>query len=168
MSNMESKSSKQYVAHEDLPWQECDMLDGPDNLVTCTLHLMEKMFAISDITHERHIEYPAWKCNCNEHSEMKKIEQETTNKATEVSDANDSQKDGANNHSSHQLDLIDSFPSSPTESNSTTSSNTDKHAWLNWTFCYDDECTIHMSEKQGSGYWPREKKKKRRNNKKRI
>lgn len=30
----------------------------------------------------------------------------------------------------------------------------DNHAMESWTACYDDYCAIHMSDKQGSGYWP--------------
>ncbi|KAF5120161.1 Retrotransposon-derived protein PEG10 [Metarhizium anisopliae] len=32
---------------------------------------------------------------------------------------------------------------------------------LNWTFCYDDNCYTHLSSKQGSGWFPRERKGKR-------
>jgi len=30
-----------------------------------------------------------------------------------------------------------------------------EHASLNWTECYDDNCQIHMSEKDGANYFPR-------------
>lgn len=30
----------------------------------------------------------------------------------------------------------------------------DSHAGLTWIACYDDDCAIHMSDKQGSGWWP--------------
>ena len=30
-----------------------------------------------------------------------------------------------------------------------------KHALLSWTACYDDNCIIHRSEKDGSGHYPR-------------
>ena len=32
--------------------------------------------------------------------------------------------------------------------------NQDKHANLTWIACYDDNCHIHRSDKEGSGYWP--------------
>jgi hypothetical protein len=32
------------------------------------------------------------------------------------------------------------------------------HHRLNWTFCYDDYCQMHYSEKAGSGYFPRKRK----------
>jgi hypothetical protein len=35
----------------------------------------------------------------------------------------------------------------------TTSGN---HAALSWTTCYSDECTVHKSDKQGSGWYPKE------------
>ncbi len=34
------------------------------------------------------------------------------------------------------------------------------HGALSWTACYDDKCTIHLSDKQGSGWFPRAPKKK--------
>jgi hypothetical protein len=30
-----------------------------------------------------------------------------------------------------------------------------EHATLNWTACYDDYCQVHLSEKQGLGWYPR-------------
>lgn len=33
-----------------------------------------------------------------------------------------------------------------------------RHAELAWSFCYTDSCSIHISSKQGSGYWPKKKK----------
>lgn len=30
-----------------------------------------------------------------------------------------------------------------------------KHALLSWTACYDDDCRIHYSEKEGSGWFPK-------------
>ena len=29
------------------------------------------------------------------------------------------------------------------------------HATLSWTGCYDDDCYIHLSDKQGSGWFPK-------------
>ena len=34
------------------------------------------------------------------------------------------------------------------------------HSHYSWTGCYEDNCLIHLSEKQGSGWYPREKGKK--------
>ena len=34
------------------------------------------------------------------------------------------------------------------------------HGLLNWTFCYDDSCIIHRSEKDGSGWYPKKPGKK--------
>ena len=31
---------------------------------------------------------------------------------------------------------------------------------LSWTACYDDECLVHLSEKQGEGWFPRKPSKK--------
>lgn len=31
----------------------------------------------------------------------------------------------------------------------------DSHAGLSWTACYEDTCTIHQSDKDGSGWWPK-------------
>ena len=28
------------------------------------------------------------------------------------------------------------------------------HALVSWTCCYDDRCPTHLSEKEGSSYWP--------------
>jgi hypothetical protein len=33
----------------------------------------------------------------------------------------------------------------------------DDHAMMSWTACYDDECYTHMSDKQGSGWFPTRK-----------
>lgn len=30
----------------------------------------------------------------------------------------------------------------------------DSHSAVSWTACYDDDCAIHMSDKEGSGWWP--------------
>jgi Retrotransposon gag protein/Zinc knuckle len=32
------------------------------------------------------------------------------------------------------------------------------HDKLNWSFCYQDDCKTHLSEKEGSGYFPRSRK----------
>lgn len=32
------------------------------------------------------------------------------------------------------------------------------HASLSWTACYEDSCTIHQGDKDGSGWWPKEPK----------
>lgn len=32
----------------------------------------------------------------------------------------------------------------------------DSHASLSWTACYEDSCPIHRSDKDGSGWWPKE------------
>jgi len=31
----------------------------------------------------------------------------------------------------------------------------DSHAGMSWTACYEDTCTIHRSDKEGSGWWPK-------------
>jgi hypothetical protein len=36
-----------------------------------------------------------------------------------------------------------------------------EHACLSWTGCYDDSCMIHFSDKDGSGWFPKEPRKKR-------
>ena len=130
------------------------MIVGPNIDMLCFLHWMQKMHEISDIKHVRHTEYPAWRCDCSEHTKLKEVENEAANKSAEISNNSAPQKDEEDSSPSYQQDLIDSFPSSPIESNSSAGSDIDKHSWLNWTFCYDDECIIHMSEKQGSEYWP--------------
>lgn len=30
----------------------------------------------------------------------------------------------------------------------------DEHALMSWTACYDDDCRVHLSDKQGSGWYP--------------
>lgn len=37
-----------------------------------------------------------------------------------------------------------------------------EHKNLNWTFCYDDNCYVHMSSKQERGWFPKEPRKPRR------
>jgi len=37
-----------------------------------------------------------------------------------------------------------------------------KHAYLSWTACYDDHCYTHMSEKEGSGWYPRKPSKRQK------
>ncbi|KAG0125918.1 hypothetical protein HOY82DRAFT_672794, partial [Tuber indicum] len=34
------------------------------------------------------------------------------------------------------------------------------HAEMSWTVCYDDDCEIHLCEKQGSGWFPKRKGRK--------
>ena len=34
---------------------------------------------------------------------------------------------------------------------------TKEHKSLNWTFCYDDNCMVHESEKDGANYYPRKR-----------
>lgn len=36
-----------------------------------------------------------------------------------------------------------------------------EHAKLNWTFCYDDGCTVHYSAKISAGWFPQEKSRNR-------
>ena len=36
------------------------------------------------------------------------------------------------------------------------------HPGLNWASCYDDECPVHLSEKQGENWFPRKPSKKRK------
>ena len=36
-----------------------------------------------------------------------------------------------------------------------------EHMGLSWTGCYDDSCMVHFSDKDGSGWFPKEPKKKR-------
>src|ERR1700709_2022855 len=38
-----------------------------------------------------------------------------------------------------------------------TSEKDRKHASMSWTACYDDKCKIHLGEKEGTGYYPRER-----------
>jgi hypothetical protein len=33
----------------------------------------------------------------------------------------------------------------------------DSHSIMSWTACHDDSCSIHYSDKQGSGFWPSSK-----------
>ena len=33
----------------------------------------------------------------------------------------------------------------------------DSHSAVSWIACYDDSCSIHYSDKNGSGYWPQGK-----------
>ena len=35
-----------------------------------------------------------------------------------------------------------------------------QHLGLSWTACYNDECLVHLSEKQGEGLFPRKSSKK--------
>jgi len=48
------------------------------------------------------------------------------------------------------------YPTQNGESSTTTTSSNTAHAALNWTGCYDDGCFVHLGEKQGSGYYPRQ------------
>ena len=42
----------------------------------------------------------------------------------------------------------------------------EKHATLSWTACYDDSCTIHYSDKVGTGWFPQgQKRRNQRSNK---
>ncbi|KAG0639374.1 hypothetical protein HOY80DRAFT_1136815 [Tuber brumale] len=44
---------------------------------------------------------------------------------------------------------------------------TSPHAEMSWTACYDDDCKIHLHEKEASGWFPKRKSRKgRRNGKK--
>jgi hypothetical protein len=36
-----------------------------------------------------------------------------------------------------------------------------RHALLSWTACYQDDCDVHRSEKEGSGWFPQRKKGKK-------
>ena len=36
----------------------------------------------------------------------------------------------------------------------TVEENTSNHATMSWTVCYDDNCNVHLSDKQGSGWYP--------------
>lgn len=36
------------------------------------------------------------------------------------------------------------------------------HACLSWTACYEDDCQIHISEKEGSGWYPKRPRKPKR------
>jgi hypothetical protein len=36
-----------------------------------------------------------------------------------------------------------------------------QHGTLNWTFCFDDQCILHLSEKEASGWFPREPRQER-------
>jgi hypothetical protein len=36
------------------------------------------------------------------------------------------------------------------------SSSTSSHDSMHWSACYDDGCHTHRSDKEGSGYWPRQ------------
>ena len=42
--------------------------------------------------------------------------------------------------------------------NQTSSDQPKDHTSLSWTACYDDDCTIHLSDKEGSGWFPRKLK----------
>ncbi|KAG0134156.1 hypothetical protein HOY82DRAFT_537724 [Tuber indicum] len=43
------------------------------------------------------------------------------------------------------------------------------HAEMSWTACYNDDCKIHLHEKQGSGWFPKRRgRKSRRNGKKNV
>ena len=32
-----------------------------------------------------------------------------------------------------------------------------EHARLHWTACYDDSCMVHLSAKDGAGYYPKKR-----------
>ncbi len=42
-----------------------------------------------------------------------------------------------------------------------------EHANLHWTACYNDDCQIHKSSKEGSGWYPKKNKNKNKNKNKR-
>ena len=44
----------------------------------------------------------------------------------------------------------------------------DKHGSLSWTACYDDGCQIHLSGKEGSGWFPKQVSKRRRKNRRSL
>lgn len=44
---------------------------------------------------------------------------------------------------------------------------TNTHENLSWTACYDDECQTHLSEKTGSGWFPKKSSKRSKRSKKR-
>jgi hypothetical protein len=47
---------------------------------------------------------------------------------------------------------------------STTTINQDEHDFMSWTACYDDDCLVHLLEKEGSGWFPRGKRSKQQQN----
>lgn len=46
--------------HETIPWQECEIFVHSGISMPCALHWKIKMKEISDVSHERHMEYPVW------------------------------------------------------------------------------------------------------------
>ena len=55
------------------------------------------------------------------------------------------------------LDGIDYWTPSESEPEPT---EEEIHARLNWTACYEDRCLIHLSKKEGSGWFPKKPKRK--------
>ncbi|RPA95471.1 hypothetical protein L873DRAFT_1845938 [Choiromyces venosus 120613-1] len=57
------------------------------------------------------------------------------------------------------------FPQSPTAGQEYPAPS--HHAEMSWTVCYDDDCGVHLHEKQGAGWFPMKRKKKASKNSKR-
>ena len=127
-------------------------LDYPYTLTTCEYHQNQKLKALKDETHPRHEEYPLFDCHCPQHKEMQQrwIEQAETDVR----------------HPEHGLrgecmvldcnkciDSEDDYQELP-DSQDVSSTEHPNHGNVHWTFCYNDDCPIHLQSKE-AGYFPR-------------
>jgi hypothetical protein len=155
------RENQEFQEHKTLTWQECENvqkgkrhanriydIEKPLQWPECAYHWEKKTEEVKDPQHARHGEYPLWACECKYHAELQEKEEEWIQ--------------GNPDHPYHSMHCKgcehcresereeEAMPDSQDRSNPAHP----HHDIVNWTFCYDDTCPIHLSEKEGSGWFP--------------
>lgn len=69
---------------------------------------------------------------------------------------------GGNSNGKQQVHAIKKAVPQPTKRRQVSVVEKDNHAGLHWTACYNDGCGIHMSAKDGAGWYPKKPRKNKR------
>jgi hypothetical protein len=147
------------IEHEAATWKECEEFHEKLECIKCAYHANQKDVDIRQKDHPRHEEFPGYACDetCNIHRDEHREFIHMTRTNAEFMYHGDYGCEIANctrcneEPSSGEEEYFDAqdpgFPNHP------------NHAATSWAFCYDDDCPIHISEKEGGDYFPRPPKR---------
>lgn len=151
-------------------WEECEermreclmedgeILDYPTVKTTCDYHWEKKIEEIKDEKHPRHEEYPLWACECERHRDLQKLAEILIE--TDVDHPEHGLRGCQIKECTRCDDTDEEDYQELPNSQDLADTRHPQHERIHWTFCYDDQCPIHLDGKN-SGYFPRAPKKLR-------
>jgi hypothetical protein len=155
-----NKENQKFQKHKTLTWQKCEnvqkekrhanrMYDIEKSLQwpECAYHWEKKTEEVKNSQHARHDEYSLWACECKYHAELQKKEEKWIQENSDHSYhfMHCKECEHCRKSKSEEEAMLDSQNrSNPAHSH---------HDIVNWIFCYDDTCSIHLSEKKKSEWF---------------